>query len=81
MTDDKIPYPHVELREGRPFVAGTKVPVYRLWRWHRQGTTFETLMKRYPQLPPAKILTAVAFAYDNQELMLEEQKKEEAGAC
>lgn len=76
MGDVKIPYPHVEMREDRPFVTGTKVPVFRLWYWHRQGTTFETLMRRYPQLSPAKILTAIAFAYDNQEMMLEEQKRE-----
>jgi hypothetical protein len=40
-----------------------------LWAWHRGGTTIETLLKRYPQLGPAKILDALAFAYDNQELV------------
>jgi len=54
---------------GSPCVKGTRVPVRRLWSWHRRGTTIETLLKRYPQLGPAKILDALAFAYDNEELV------------
>ncbi len=50
-------------------MKGTRVPVRRLWSWHRRGTTIETLLKRYPQLGPAKILDALAFAYDNEELV------------
>jgi len=72
-----VEYPHIEIVDDRPFVKGTRVPVYRLWRWHRQGTTVDTLLRRYPQIGPAKCLTALAFAYDNQELMLEEQKRDE----
>ena len=69
----KVPHPHVEVREdllaGSPVVRGSKVPVRRLWAWHRRGTTVETLLKRYPQLGPARILSALAFAYDNSELV------------
>ncbi len=54
---------------GSPCVRGTRVPVRRLWSWHRRGTTIETLLKRYPQLAPAKILDALAFAYDNEDLV------------
>ena len=54
---------------GSPCVRGTRVPVRRLWSWHRRGTTIETLLKRYPQLAPAKVLDALAFAYDNEELV------------
>ena len=54
---------------GSPCVRGTRVPVRRLWSWHRRGTTIETLLKRYPQLAPAKILDALAFAYDNEQLV------------
>lgn len=50
---------------GSPCVRGTRVPVRRLWSWHRRGTTIETLLKRYPQLGPAKVLDALAYAYDN----------------
>jgi uncharacterized protein (DUF433 family) len=54
---------------GSPCVRGTRVPVRRLWSWHRRGTTIETLLKRYPQLGPAKVLDALAFAYDNEALV------------
>lgn len=50
-------------------MKGTRVPVRRLWSWHRRGTTIETLLKRYPQLGPAKVLDALAFAYDNEALV------------
>ena len=66
----RIPHPHVVLDEtGSPIVEGTRVPVRRLFGWHRQGTTVETLLRRYPQLGPARIFDALAFAYDNLELM------------
>lgn len=68
-----VAHPHVDVAadvmDGSPFVRGTRVPVRRLWSWHRRGTTIETLLKRYPQLGPARVLDALAFAYDNQALM------------
>jgi len=33
-------------------------------------------MKRYPQLGPAKVLGALAFAYDNQELVEADLQRE-----
>jgi uncharacterized protein (DUF433 family) len=54
---------------GSPCVRGTRVPVRRLWSWHRRGITVETLLKRYPSLGPARVLDALAFAYDNAELI------------
>lgn len=50
-------------------MRGTKVPVRRLWAWHRKGVTVETLVKRYPAVGPAKVLCALAFAYDNQDVV------------
>jgi uncharacterized protein (DUF433 family) len=65
-----VPHPHVrcDVRtlNGSPYVAGSKVPVRRLWSWHRSGVPIDKLMKRYPQLGPAKVLDALAFAYDNR---------------
>ncbi|CAN5722665.1 hypothetical protein BH09MYX1_BH09MYX1_52940 [soil metagenome] len=49
----------------------------RLWAWHRRGTTIETLLKRYPQLGPARVLDALAFAYDNQKLMQADLTREQ----
>jgi uncharacterized protein (DUF433 family) len=69
----RIPHPHVvidpEVGDGAPMIEGTRVPVRRLFSWHRQGTTVETLLRRYPQLGPARIFDALAFAYDNLDLI------------
>jgi uncharacterized protein (DUF433 family) len=65
----KVPHPHVRcdatILAGSPHVAGSRVPVRRLWLWHRGGTSVETLVKRYPNLGAARILDALSFAYDN----------------
>lgn len=78
----RVHYPHVEARPdllaGSPLVRGTKVPVRRLWAWHRKGVTVETLVKRYPTIGPAKVLCALAFAYDNQEVMDADIERERA---
>lgn len=50
-------------------IVGTRVPVRRLFSWHRQGTTIQTLVNRYPSLGWAKVLDALAFAYDNQDMI------------
>lgn len=77
-----VNHPHVEVREdllaGSPVVRGTRVPVRRLWSWHRRGITVETLLKRYPQLGPARVLSALAFAYDNPELVEADLARERA---
>jgi uncharacterized protein (DUF433 family) len=76
----RVHYPHVEARPdllaGSPIVRGTKVPVRRLWAWHRKGVTVETLVKRYPALGPAKVLCALAFAYDNQDVLEADLERE-----
>jgi uncharacterized protein (DUF433 family) len=65
-----VPHPHVRcdsrLLGGSPHVDGSKVPVRRLWAWHRAGVKIDTLLKRYPRLGPARILDALSFAYDNR---------------
>jgi uncharacterized protein (DUF433 family) len=50
-------------------IVGTRVAVRRLFSWHRMGTTVETLLRRFPQLGPARIFDALAFAYDNLDLI------------
>ena len=51
---------------GSPHVVGSRVPVRRLWAWHRAGVSIDTLLKRYPRLGPGKVLDALSFAYDNR---------------
>jgi len=78
----RIPHPHVrveaEVLGGSPFVEGSRVPVRRLWAWHQGGLTVETLLKRYPQLGPAKVLDALAFAYDNTDVIEADLEREES---
>jgi uncharacterized protein (DUF433 family) len=77
-----VEHPHVEVRAdlmaGSPVVRGTRVPVRRLWAWHRKGVTVETLVKRYPALGWSKVLGALAFAYDNEELVEADLDRERA---
>ena len=69
----RVPHPHVRcdvaLLGGSPHVAGTRVPVRRLWAWHRSGASIDTLLKRYPALGPARVLDALAFCYDNRDVV------------
>lgn len=69
----RVAHPHVrcdgKVLAGSPHVEGSRVPVRRLWTWHRGGASVDTLVKRYPKLGAARILDALAFAYDNPELM------------
>jgi uncharacterized protein (DUF433 family) len=73
----RVQHPHVEIDEtGSPLVRGSRVPVRRLFAWHRQGTTVETLLRRYPQLGPARVLDALAFAHDNIDLVAADLERE-----
>lgn len=78
----RIPHPHVRVDAtvmgGSPHVVGSRVPVRRLWAWHRGGAAVETLVKRYPNLGPARILDALAFAYDNQDVIEADIAREQA---
>jgi len=77
-----VQHPHVEVRDdllgGSPVIRGTRVPVRRLWAWHRKGVSVETLVKRYPSLGWAKVLGGLAFAYDNEELIEADLDRERA---
>ncbi|MEO7331552.1 MAG: DUF433 domain-containing protein [Minicystis sp.] len=78
----RISHPHVRCDQsvlaGSPHVDGSRVPVRRLWAWHRGGASVETLVKRYPNLGAARILDALAFAYDNQDLVEADIAREQA---
>jgi uncharacterized protein (DUF433 family) len=68
-----VPHPHVRVDPhvlgGSPYVLGSRVPVRRLWAFYRGGVTVERILKRYPQLGPAKVFDAIAFALDNPEVI------------
>lgn len=77
-----VPHPHVrvdtKVLQGSPFVAGSRVPVRRLYAFYRAGTPVERILKRYPQLSPAKVFDALAFALDNPEVMEADLEREAA---
>ncbi len=77
-----VPHPHVRLEPevlgGSPYVVGSRVPVRRLWAYYRNGVSVETLCKRYPQLPAAALLDALAFALDNEAVMEADLAREAA---
>lgn len=77
-----VPHPHVRVDRsvlgGSPYVVGSRVPVRRLWAFYRNGTSIERILKRYPQLGPAKVFDALAFALDNQEVVEADLAREES---
>jgi uncharacterized protein (DUF433 family) len=76
-----VPHPHVrvdkKILQGSPHVAGSRVPVRRLWAFYRNGAGVDVLLKRFPRLGPAKIFDALAFAFDNPEVMDADMAREE----
>lgn len=76
----RVPHPHIELKvdDGAPFVRGTRIAVRRLYAWHKGGSSVETLLRRYPALGPARLFDALAFAYDNLELVEADIARERA---
>jgi len=76
-----IPHPHVRVDRnvlgGSPYVAGSRVPVRRLWAFYRNGASVEVLVRRYPRLGPGKILDALAFAFDNREVIERDLMREQ----
>lgn len=84
-----VPHPHVRVDAkvlgGSPHVADTRIPVRRLYAFYKNGARVETILKRYPQLSPAKVFDALAFALDNLEVIeadieVERQMLERTGA-
>ena len=75
-----VPHPHVRVDKkvlgGSPHVVGSRVPVRRLYAFYRSGTPMEKILKRYPQLSPAKVFDALAFALDNPEVVQADMERE-----
>jgi uncharacterized protein (DUF433 family) len=75
-----VPHPHVRVDQnvlgGSPYVLGSRVPVRRLWAFYRSGVSVDRILKRYPQLGPAKVFDALAFALDNPAVMEADVERE-----
>jgi uncharacterized protein (DUF433 family) len=50
---------------GRAVVAGTRLRVSLILAWYRDGMTVEQIVDQYPQLRPADVHDALAYAYDH----------------
>lgn len=76
-----VPHPHVRVDQnvlgGSPYVAGSRVPVRRLYAFLQSGASVERILKRYPQLGPAKVFDALAFALDNPEVIEADARREQ----
>ncbi len=80
----RVPHPHVRVQDGvlqgSPYIAGSSIPVRRLWACHRGGWPIQKLMARYKSLgenAEAKVLDALAFAYDNPEIIAADLEREQ----
>jgi uncharacterized protein (DUF433 family) len=76
-----VPHPHVRVDQnvlgGSPYVAGSRVPVRRLYAFFQSGASVERILKRYPQLGAAKVFDALAFALDNPEVIEADVSREQ----
>lgn len=74
MMQRPFPHPHVEYDSvlGYHVVKGTSFRAARLFAWYKQGTTVETLLRRYPRLGPARIFGTLAWAHDNHDIVTRE---------
>jgi len=63
MTTDRITV-DAEVMHGKPVIRGTRVTVDLLLRKLSEGATEAELLDAYPQLVPADIRAALAYAAD-----------------
>ncbi len=63
-----VPHPHVVKVIETYYVVGSRVPVRTLYSLYRDSVSIARIVKRYPQLGPAKVFDAIAFGIDNSHL-------------
>lgn len=56
----------VDVRGGRPCVAGTRTTVHRIASWYKLGQSPEEISRELPQLSLAGIYAALAYYHANQ---------------
>lgn len=63
-------HPYITNRKGvcggRSVIRGTRIPVWSLIQWYKQGMTIEDIMREFPQLKPAQVHDAFSYYYDNR---------------
>ncbi len=63
---------------GRSIVRGTRIPVWSLIQWYKQGMTIEDIMREFPQLRPAQVHDAFSYYYDNRKEIEKDLAENEA---
>jgi len=59
-------HPYVEIRDGLPYVRGSRIPLESLiWLW-RDGHSAETIRDAYSTLRLAEVYGAIAYYLDHQ---------------
>jgi uncharacterized protein (DUF433 family) len=56
----------LEVRGGRPCIAGTGVSVRRIAQWHNLGLIPEEIARKFGYLSLAQVHAALAYYYANQ---------------
>jgi uncharacterized protein (DUF433 family) len=73
---------HVEITpgacSGQPRVAGTRIRVANIVLWTEQGQSPDEIVAGYPQLTLADVHAALAFYFDNREVMDKQIAADEA---
>ena len=57
----------LDIREGRPRIAGTGVTVQRVISWYKLGLSPEEIAEEFGQLSLAQIHAALAYYHANRE--------------
>lgn len=52
---------------GKPSIRGTRIAVWLITGWFKQGYTPEAIQKMYPHLTLAQIYDALSYYHDHQE--------------
>jgi uncharacterized protein (DUF433 family) len=63
---------------GRARVAGTRIRVQDIYEWHElQGKSPDEIVIAFSQLTMADVYAALAYFWDNRELILDQLRRQE----
>jgi len=68
----KEPTTHIEIRDGKPYIAMTNYKVAVMGPMFAEGrASLEWMIEQYPNLTPAQVYAAAAYYSDNIETFLQ----------
>ena len=63
---------------GSPVIAGSRIPVWIIAGWYKQGMSLDEIMDTYPHLRPEQICAALTYYFEHQaEIEMEIQSNDE----